>query len=146
MLVASSDEAIAIDIGSHSLTESERAAFWKVFSQPLEKVNSAGPKPRTTDGVWITFNLPEGRQLQFFYDVSAGRLIDGFGGDALVTPRDWLQPVLGANAPKPGAPGLVAAKQVPQNGSTGAAWWWVVMIGGGLGCIGAAVWMRRKLA
>jgi len=90
--------------------------------------------------------LPEGREVQLFYDINANRLIDGVGGDATVVPRDWLQPVLGTNAPRAGAPGLVGAKSVPQASSTGSPFWWVVMIGGGLACIGTAVVLRRKLA
>jgi hypothetical protein len=146
MLVASSDEPISVDIGSHSLTDTERAAFWKALAQPMEAVLSAGANTKTSDGVWITFNLPEGRDLQLFYDINANRLVDGIGGDGSVLPRDWLQPVLGANAPHAGAPGLVGAKAVPQEASTGSPVWWVIMIGGGLTCIAAALVVRRKLA
>jgi hypothetical protein len=140
-------EDVTVRIGSLELDADQAAAFWRV-ADGLEVYERADPV-QPTDGpgsVWITFNLPEGRTEQMLYIVANGEIYDRLGATSYVVPFLWLQPVLGDQAPRPGQPIDFASPPIEQEQSTGSPIWWVVMIGGGLACLGAAVWLRRRLA
>lgn len=147
VLGAAAAEEMSVQVGTRTLNAAEAARFWAGWaglqpraygpSDPLAAANAP-------DTVWIIFGLAEGRSVQLLYVASEGLLIDAVGAQVSVVPPSWLVPVLGPQAAT--GPGFaLSAGNVPQEAGTGSPLWWAVMIGGGLGLLGAAVWLQRLL-
>ena len=134
---AARTEPITVEIGARRLSATERALFWgAAAADRLPDALSPAEAVGDGEGIWLVFGLTEGRSLRLLFKPEAGRLIEPIGGEVYAVPRDWLRPVLGAEAP-----GGLAIEQRPGSGSP---LWWLVMIGGGLFCLAAALWLRRR--
>lgn len=141
---AAVDEVIGIDIGSRSLDEAERAAFWRGAAGLRPSASVAG-RPGVSggrpEGLWIVFSLPEGRSVQALYYETGGvaYLTDSTLSEIYALPNRWLEPVLGEG----GASGL-GLTRVPQASGSGSKLWWVVLAGGGGACLALAAWLRAR--
>jgi hypothetical protein len=104
-----------------------------------------GPADRSDSQTmtWLLFTLPEGRTVQMLYAVVTGVLLDTTGSDLYPVPSRWLQPVLGDVAVFGSPEYDLAPAGIRQQQGAGSSLWWVVMLGGGLVCISAAVWLQR---
>jgi hypothetical protein len=144
---AAPSEPIAIMVGARILTETEADAFWQVAGLALRgDIARAGAVVEPGLGsTWITFSLSEGRSLQYLYQVGGGVLLDFAASEFYAVPNDWLVPVLGPSA-APGPGFAFGPVQIEEEGEAGSPVWWVVMIGAGVACVAAAVWLRRRLA
>jgi hypothetical protein len=93
-------------------------------------------------GVWLTFTFAEGRSVRLLY--SGG---PEHGG----TPFALYEPIGGEHylvSPRVGAAidsVLPRVLEIEQQSGRGSPVWWVVMLGGGLACLAAALWLRRRL-
>lgn len=145
--LAAASEQIGIQIGAKLLDSSESAAFWRAVAaaerRPLDSPGEANvhrylTSPRETD-LWVIFTLEEARALRFIYEPTIGLLIDPLGMEAYSIAPNALESAVGNGAAF--KPLLVA-----QEDSPGSVLWWPVMLGGGLALIGAAIWLRNRLA
>jgi hypothetical protein len=145
--LAAASEQIGIQIGAKLLDANESAAFWHAVAaverRPLDSAGEATvhrylTSPRATD-LWVIFTLEEARALRFVYEPTIGLLIDPLGMEAYTIGPNALENAIGNGAAF--APLLVA-----QEDSPGSLLWWPVMVGGGLALIGAAIWLRNRLA
>jgi hypothetical protein len=141
LVAASNAEPISIEIGSRFLKEDERAAFWRLAAgfNPLD-LPPAEPPRDSPSVVWITFGLPEGRSVLLGYAPGSGTVFDTSGREVYGVPKQWLQPILGDYAPKFDS----FKRQIEQQEPHGSLLWWPVMLGGGVGLLAAAVWLRRR--
>lgn len=134
---AQAAEDVTVEAGGGPLTTGQAGALWAVlattgaprFLNPLEPPKS-GP-----NGLWLIFGLQEGRSLQLYYEPgSPGTLTDALGGERY-TVSPGLAAVLGTIKP--------SSTPLGDQTSPGSKAWWLIMIGVGLLCLGAAVWLTR---
>jgi hypothetical protein len=140
-------EEIGISIGSVLMTKEQRTKFW-ANARDLKPQPGAASRPfdASTPGItWIEFTLPEGRSIPMAYSSAAGTLVaPGEAAAVFAVPRDWLVPVLGAQAENAPSDGLQPLS-IPQDATDGSPLWWLVTIGGGIASIAIAVLLDRKL-
>jgi hypothetical protein len=144
---AAESELIGIHIGRFELTPEQRLRFWEQ-AQPLRNrpgivPGSTGAAPADANATWVVFTLSEGRTVQMRYAPASNILTESLSGEAYVVPSNWLVPVLGPQA-APGPDYALAPQAVPQEESTGSFLWWAVMLGGGVACLAAAVFLQRR--
>jgi hypothetical protein len=145
---AAEDELVGVQVGGKLLDTREVAIFWHTVGPAEQRTNGGeehqlgisryilSPRP---DDIWVIFTLPEGRALSLVYESQAGRFLDVFEPDSYVMSANALENALGnGEAFRP--------LEVPQQASRGSPVWWFVMVGGGLGMLATAVWLRRRLA
>jgi hypothetical protein len=148
--VATGDQ-LAVSVGVRDLTQLEQGKLWTA----LEGVNPRsfpppGGAPATPDvakssnGIWITFLLPEGRDARLLYAPSADVLVDYAAQQYYPLPKSWLTLVLGPDG-QPGS-GATAATPVPQERGPGSPLWWPLMIGAGVALLALAVFLNRTWA
>lgn len=141
LMIASRSEAVGIEIGGVALTEAQRNNFWSLIAVGPRATHTDPPQvPLGARGVWLVFALEEGRSLQVFYERQSALFIDSFGSEiyGVSTPMATLIDSI--------VPRTSTGLRIAQEGSTGSAVWWLIMGGGGLACIGAAIWLQRWLA
>jgi hypothetical protein len=147
---ASKTEMIGINIGHDTLPEATRAAFWRTIEPYVGRVpqNPEPPARLRTDehGAWITFNLPEGRAIQVFYAPNYDNIIvDSTGTEMLQVSPGTRFVVSEDSSPFSGPPPRGGAIQIEQEDGPGSPVWWAVMVGAGVFCLAAAVWLQRRL-
>lgn len=141
LTVASRSESIGVEIGGVRLDETQRRNFWPLLAVgPRATFTDPPQAPLGARGVWLVFSLQEGRSVQVFYERQAGLFIDSFGSEiyAVSTPMAMLIDGI--------VPRSNTGIRVAQESSTGSFAWWLIMGGSGLACIGAAVWLSKRLS
>jgi hypothetical protein len=138
LTVSSRSESIGIDIGGNQLSATEARELWlgllvsprPSFPDPAQRPDGAGP--------WLVFSLEEGRAVQFLYDPASQTLTDYLGAETYRV----IQPVRFTieSATRGGGSSLAIEDDEPR----GSRAWWVVMIGAGIVCLGAALWLRQR--
>ena len=135
---ASKTETVGIETGDRLLTESEARSFWDAFDSLVARAsfNNPAQPPMALDasGYWLTFSLPEGRAQQYFLDTASGMLADSLGTESYD-----FSGLIGRTLP-----GSAAALPLEQQDPTGSALWWLLAIGGGIGLLAIAVWLRLR--
>jgi hypothetical protein len=149
---AARSEPVTVMAGNRTLTDDEAARFWQV-AQPIQLrrdlvrgTPDSWPPPSGPSLVWIVLSLPEGRSVDLLYSLGNGVLIDRFATELYPVPSQWLVPVLGPVADISSPDFGLTPAQIEHDEGAGSQLWWVVMLGGGLGCLAAALWLRRRPA
>ena len=141
LTIASRSETVGVEIGGVALDEAQRNNFWSLIAIGPRATHTDPPQvPLGARGVWIVFALEEGRSLQVFYERQSALFIDSFGAEiyGVSTPMATLIDTI--------VPRTSTGIRVAQEKSTGSPIWWLIAGGGGIACIGAAVWLQRWLA
>jgi hypothetical protein len=133
LAAASSSEAISLEAAGLPLADAEAGRFWKLFSGAMRPSFPEPPQPpQASSGYWLVVTLLEGRALQYYYDPAAATLTDALGSERYTgVPAGVLPP-------------SAAAPTIEQQEPQGSLLWWPVMIGGGVVCLAAAVWLHRR--
>ncbi len=150
LVTAAESEPLSVAVGSRPLSASEVVAFWAATSAyqfPIASVPSAASRAELDgepEAVWLTIGLPEGRSVRLRYLYGRALLLDPFSLAIYAVPPGWLEPVLGADAPRPGqvppSDGLDLAGE-PGRGSP--IYWLLVPLG--IVAVASAFWLQRRL-
>ena len=148
---SASGEAVGVTVGSTALSATES-------SKLLDSLKGLTPSPKLGPGAllavppsqppagsaWMTFTLPEGREVRLLYTAASRTLVDYDAQNHYPIPSEWLESVLGPQY-APGSPALLAGA-VPQEKGPGSPVWWLVMLGGGIALLTAGVYLSRAWA
>jgi hypothetical protein len=138
LAAASRGESIGVDIGGNQLSPTEAQELWTGLSVSPRPSFRDEMQPPAGEGAWLVFSLEEGRSAQVFYEAASRTLTDFLGAESYRV----IDPV--AFTIESATRGGGSALSIEQQDSRGSGLWWVVMLGGGLACLGAAVWLSRR--
>ena len=141
LVVAARSEIIGVEIGGVPLTDEQRRSFWSLMLVGPRATHMDPPQvPLGARGVWMVFQLEEGRSLQVFYERQAGLFIDSFGAEmySVSTP---LAALIDGIVPR-----TTTGLAIEQQRSTGSYVWWVIAGGAGLACLGIAYWLSQRFS
>jgi hypothetical protein len=135
LIAAARAELISIELAGSPLPNDAARIVWRSLDDlaaPVAFLDPPSP-PFGSDGYWITFATVEGRSQQYFYEPASQRLTD-FLGTETYTVRDMPLSTVGE------------PRQIEQQEPHGSLVWWPVILGGGVGLLAVAVWLRKTLA
>jgi len=148
LTAASASEETSVQIGSRVLTPAEEQAFWRVSSglRPLDtpSIPDGAAPSGSSNSAWIIVTLPEGHAVEMLYTYATGTLVDGLSEEVYAVPRDWLRPAIGDYDGATLA--SLSASAIERDDAPGGWYWWPLMIGGGVACLMAAIWLNQRLA
>jgi hypothetical protein len=137
LTAAQREEDLAIEAGGAALPPDKVGSLWAALATAGSPRFLEPPEPiRVAEkGLWLVFNLQEGRSLQLYFDPGSPATLT----DALGSERYTVSPALASvlSTIKP------AAVPLGDQTSPGSKAWWVIMAGVGLACLVAAVWLAR---
>ncbi len=137
LTAAAGEEDLTVEVDGGALTADQVGALWGGLANTgaPQFLDTPDPPLQDADGYWLVFGLDEGRALQLFYEPgSPGHLTDALGEE-----RYNVSPALASVLD-----GIKATPHpIDDKSKPGSYAWWMIMLGGGILCLGGALWLTK---
>jgi hypothetical protein len=147
---AASGETVGVAVAGRQLTEAESLKLWQSLDgipvRPQPEVPDATPvppPPMLRTGAWLTFTLPEGRDVQLLFVDATAIVVDFRAEQFYPVPQRWLEAIIGPDGNLIEGPSR--AQEVPQDENRDSAFWWALMAASGIALLSTAIYLRRRL-
>ncbi len=132
-----SGEDVGVQVGNQTLSTDQRSVFWRLAAGIT---NFAAMAPSASDqGLWVTFNLAEGRAVELLFWPPGLSLADASGSLETYAAPPALEQFFSSL-------GATTAQPVAQDAGRGSPLWWPLGLGIGAALLAAAMWLQGRIS